>query len=226
MSILIRTAALLMVAVVVLAAVPDLRAEGSLSLQDAVLVFENKALRVTVDPQAGNLKVEDKASGHVWQQQKLASASGELQRRRFRDARELAGPEKGLTYIADFGASGGKPNTLTVTLKLPGDHADLSVEADMPERTREIGDVPFLDPFVLDSPAGVFAVADYSNGHLYPLDPKELPRRSFSGSRLDMPWVGMCDLDRGFGYAMILETPDDASVRLQTGTGVTPATSC
>ena len=44
---------------------------------------------------------------------------------------------------------------------------------------------------------GVLVVADYSNGHLYPLDLQPFPRGSFSGDRLDMPWVGLCDLDTG-----------------------------
>jgi hypothetical protein len=59
--------------------------------------------------------------------------------------------------------------------------------------------ITFLDPLLLDTPAGVLAVADYSNGHIYPLDLKPFRASWLSGDRLDMPWVGICDLDRGMG---------------------------
>ena len=56
------------------------------------------------------------------------------------------------------------------------------------------------------------AVADYSNGHLYPLEANPFPRGSFSTSRLDMPWVGLCSLERGHGYMIIVDTSDNGSI--------------
>jgi len=132
---------------------------------------------------------------------------------RFRKVREVAGAAEGLAFEADFGATRGRPNTVTVSLTLPAKAADLILEADMPNRSREMTTLDFLEPFLLDTPRGVLAVADYGNGHLYPLDLKPFPRGFFRAGRLDLPWVGVCDLEKGFGYALILETSDDALVR-------------
>ena len=137
---------------------------------------------------------------------------------KFRNVREVAGPRRGIAFEADFGATRGKPNTLSVTLTVPDDASDLFVEADMARRDAEVGSFPSLEPFLLGSPGGVLVVADYCNGHAYPLDLKPFPRGGFSASRLDMPWIGVCDLAKGQGYAIIIETSDDASVHCRTHT--------
>ncbi|WP_297035840.1 glycoside hydrolase, partial [Thermogutta sp.] len=56
---------------------------------------------------------------------------------------------------------------------------------------------------------------DYCNGHLYPVAEEQLPRRWFNTSRLDMPWVGVCDLKTGIGYMILAETSDDGYVELR-----------
>jgi len=131
---------------------------------------------------------------------------------KFRRVRRLSGPSGGIAFEADFGSTRGRPNTVTVSLEMPDGSGDLVIEADMPDHSQEMAGFPFLDPFLLDTPRGVLAVADYSNGHLYPLDLKPFPAPAFGGDRLDMPWVGVCDLDKGMGYTLILETSDDAAV--------------
>ena len=45
---------------------------------------------------------------------------------------------------------------------------------------------------------------------------KPFPKRRLNISNMDMPWVGICVLERGQGYALIAETPDDASVGVMT----------
>jgi hypothetical protein len=171
--------------------------------------LENQRLRVTVDTAAGTLSVDDKTAGYQWKQTPPAKSKAQP---RFRDARKVDGETSGIVFAADFGTTQGKPNRLTVTLSLRGDDADLFIAADMQDRATVINPFSFLEPLVLDSPAGVLAVADYSNGHLYPLDLKPFPRGGFSASRLDMPWVGVCDLERGFGYLLLVETADNAQI--------------
>ena len=197
-------------------------ADTTLTRQDELWVLENGQLRVTVDAQAGTLSVRDKVSGHEWRQ---APAGASKDEPKLRHVRELADPSPGIAFEADFGSTGGKPNTISVTLTMPADAPDLFVEADMRDRDAEVGGFRFLNPFVLDASAGALVVADYSNGHLYPLDAKPFPRGRFSASRLDMPWIGVCDLDNGVGYALIVETSDDAYVECRKANTTTTPTS-
>jgi len=190
-------------------------AETKVSQQDKSWVLENGQLRVEVDPQAGRLAVLDKTSGRQWRQGTAAPAG---EKPRFRNVRPVAGPPPGIEFEADFGSTDGKPNTLRVTLTLPNDAPDLLVEADMPQRNTKIASFRFLEPFYLDSPTASLVVADYCNGHLYPLDAKLLPRRSFSTSRIDMPWIGVCELEKGTGYAIIIETSDDGYIQCRETT--------
>lgn len=173
-------------------------------------LIENARLRVTVDPLAGRLRVLDKTAGYEWRQPEPKAPPATPA---FRNVR--AQPE-GLAFEADFGVSKGKPNTLLVALRLPDGAADLRVEADMADRATSIDGILFLEPFLLDTPQGAFAVADYSNGHLYPLDLKPWRVPWLGADRLNMPWVGVCDLQRGFGCCVILETSDDACVESKT----------
>jgi len=134
------------------------------------------------------------------------------QQPKFRKVGRLPHPQHGISFESDFGATRGRPNTVAVSLSLPREGADLLIEADMSDRDAEVSEFAFLEPFLLDTTSAVLAVADYGNGHIYPLEEKVFPR-SFSADRLDMPWVGVCDLTKGLGYALILETSDDAAVR-------------
>jgi hypothetical protein len=99
-----------------------------------------------------------------------------------------------------------------LTLSVADAEPDLRITLDAAPET-PVDMIWFLAPLVLDTPAGVLAVADYSDGHLYPLNEQPFPGRWLTpmGS-LDMPWVGVCDVDRGFGYCLILETPEDVVV--------------
>jgi arylsulfatase A-like enzyme len=170
-------------------------------------VIEQARLRVTVDPQAGRLSVLDQASGYEWRQAAAAGRQGGAPA--FREVRAV--PD-GLTFVADFGMAKGRTNVFTVTLRVPAGSGDLCIQADMADRSAPLEYAPFLAPLLLDTPQGAFAVADYSNGHLYPLDLKPFRAGWLGGDRLNMPWVGVCDLERGLGYALILETSDDAAI--------------
>jgi hypothetical protein len=178
---------------------PAVRQEGGLWL------LENRSLRVTVDPRSGRIAVLDRRCRRQWRQP-------ERTREPFRSVRRL--PD-GIAFDADFGNTRGHPNTITVNLRIPEDAADLIVTADMADRAEPCDSFFFLEPFTLETPDGVLAVADYCDGHLYPLAAEPFPRTWFDGGRLDLPFVGVCDLTKGFGYALILETSDDAFVQCQ-----------
>lgn len=175
-------------------------------------ILENGRLRVVVDAQAGALAVTDKAANHEWKQ--MAKKAGQ-QAPRFRNVRSKGEPPCGLSFEGDFGWTQGKPSTLLVTLTLPDESSDLRVEADMADRKAAVEYLPFLEPLVLDTPQAALAVADYCNGHLYPLSAKPRLHKWFSMSRLDMPWVGVCDGAKGLGYAIIVETADDGAIEVK-----------
>ncbi|NUQ64956.1 MAG: hypothetical protein HUU20_21035 [Pirellulales bacterium] len=171
--------------------------------------LENPLLRVTVDPQAGTLGVLDKVSGQQWFS---AHARKPGDAPRFRNLSRLPGADAAVRFEADFGATDGRPNTLQVTLRLPPEAGDLLVEADMADRDTRIKPFAFLDPLVTDSAENALVVADYSNGHIYPANTKKPVRSHFATSRMDMPWIGVCDLARGTGYLVLIETSDDGAV--------------
>ncbi len=82
----------------------------------------------------------------------------------------------------------------------------------MADRGAALKPFVFLDPLVTDSANAALVVADYSNGHLYPANTNKPARAYFSLSRMDMPWIGVCDTARGTGYMVLIETSDDGSL--------------
>jgi len=199
----------------------DVRQEGRAWL------VENAAIRVRVDPVRGRLGVLEKASGYEWRQpadivEKAATRphgsapvgdpkAPEI----FRNVAAISSPDPGLTFEADFGSTNNRPNTCAVTLVVPGSTARLIITLDMPDRNVEVHSMPFLEPFLLDVPRGVMAVADYCNGHVYPVDDYPTTHTYHAADRLDMPWIALCDLDKGFGWLMIIETSEDAHVHFR-----------
>ncbi len=175
--------------------------------------LENDQLQVLVDAKKGAIAVTDKLGAHQWRQIPAADERGGP---RFRQVRELAGPPRGIAFEGDFGWSKERLNKLQVKLTLADKTADLLVEADMAKRDTAIENFPFLDPIVGQSDTPAMVVADYTGGHLYPLDLKPFPQRWFEVSRLDMPWVGVCDVKEGHGYMIVVETTDDAFVEVRT----------
>ncbi len=202
----IRNALLLtaLVSIIWLASAERLAAEPTRVVEhEGSWILENSRLRVAVDPAKGAIRVVDRRAGREWRQPKSSTPCRNIRRK-------PEGPA-GLVFEADFGW-GDKRTTLTVTLTLPDDSSDLLVEADMADRNTPIGDIPFLEPFLQDTTDGALAVADYCNGHLYPID-ERLPRTWFSACRIDMPWIGLCDMKTGAGCMIIVETSDDASIQ-------------
>jgi hypothetical protein len=164
-------------------------------------------LKVTVEPAAAAISVLDKNARFTWEQPAGARPA-------FRKMTELKAPARGVSFEADFKA-GRQSITLNVKLTLPERGADLRIEADMADRATSVENVTFLPPFLLATATGSIVVADYANGHIFPVDLRPFPKRRLDASNIDMPWIGVCDLEKGFGYAVILETPDDASFDME-----------
>ncbi len=194
----------------------SLQVAGALAAEEAKpapkeqWTLENPSLRVDVNARSGAITVLEKQSNRTWKQHPATTWTPEP---RFRNVRSVESG-RGVAFEAVFGWSREKAIELTVTVVVPAEGSDLSVMADMPKHDSGMEDTPFLDPFVLETAAGALAVADYSNGHLYPLDQKPFSPQWMSASRMDMPWLGICDMERGNGYMIIVETSDDGAVQM------------
>jgi hypothetical protein len=175
-------------------------------------VLENSLLRMSIDRQSSRISVRDKVSGHEWRQ---IAESADRPTPRIRSLRKAAAQASGVSFDLDCRDENGQALSVAVTATLPGGTSDVIFDVDLADRETAITQFPFLQPFGLDAAEGVLAVADYSDGHLYPLDLQPFPQEWFDAARLDMPWVGVCDLKTGMGYAIIVDTSDDAYIHLQ-----------
>lgn len=173
---------------------------GGVSQEGDIWLIENEHLKVAIQP-TGTLTVYDKAGKREWKQ--VATKEKNIQ-----NIRDISTPDK--WEVAFETEAGSKPYQFTVKLALSKTSTDLEVEADMEDRNTLIDDIPFFDPFMLDSEHCSIAVADFCNGHLYPADLHPFPYQRYGTALLDMPWIGVCDTKEGYGYEIILETPDDA----------------
>jgi Glycosyl hydrolases related to GH101 family, GH129 len=178
----------------------------SLAIASHAATIENRYLRVTVDPEAGQITALDKSGHHEWKQ----AASP---RRTFRDVKATG--RDSLSFTADVTGNGNKTWPATIKLAIGDAGPDLAAEIDLPDRAAQLDWIGFLDPFVLDTPSAALAVSDYADGHLYPLNLRPLPKSRFPLDNIDMPWVGVVDVDHGFGYAVIADTPDDGYFELR-----------
>jgi hypothetical protein len=168
---------------------------------------ENSDLKVTVEPAAATISVYDMAARFTWEQPAMTRPA-------FRNLREVKGRDRGISFDADFTA-GRKSIALKLKLTLPDRGSDMRIEADVADRAAPMENLAFLPPFLLETASGSVVMAAYANGHIYPVDLKPFPRKRLNVTNMDMPWIGLCDMEKGFGYAVILETPDDAHFEME-----------
>lgn len=185
-------------------------ARAEVGKRGAAWTLSNARLEVTFDGQSGAWSVLDKGARATWR----SPAGGGA---RWTSVRPVAGPAEGLRLerplpMAGKGGEGAAP-VLIVTVRLVPDAAELLVEADTPDRSAAMAGFAPLEPLLAPGPGFDLAMADYSNGHLYPLETKPFPRGSMTTSRMDMPWFGVTSVARGLGYMVIVATSDDGTYR-------------
>lgn len=161
--------------------------------------IENASIRVSVQPSAGSFSVLDKRCGYLWKQPQETKFS----------IRNVQAIPDGVRFETDLFLDEGKRSALQVTMRVPPQTAQLHITAEAVPPDAPFSGMLFLAPLILDTTYGALAIADYSNGHLYPLDMNPFPARWQVLDRLDLPVVGLVDVEKGFGYALIVETPDD-----------------
>ncbi len=170
--------------------------------------LRSSALIVRVDPDAGTIEVTDRRCGRVWKQPEPA---GRDDRKPFRDVDRDDG---GISIVM---ASWGRD--CRVRLSIGPEPADLQVAMDMQDRSGPFTGALAPDAFLPATRDAYMAVADYTDGHLYPLTLDPFPRTWLSADRLDMPWFGIGDTLTGAGYLAIIETSDDAYITTRPASG-------
>ncbi len=170
----------------------------------AAPTIENRALRVTLDAEAGSVTVLDKRCGALWRQATLEGLAPKFT--------SVTASGSAIGFRLECGWNSGATVSYDCRLALVHDEPDLRLTAAAAPDLAMPGNSRFLAGFALEKGDMALAVADYSNGHLYPMDAEGIPCGWLDGDRLDLPVLGLCDLATGSACAMILETPEDAIV--------------
>jgi hypothetical protein len=166
--------------------------------------IETAALGVAFKPEDGTFSVTDKRTGYVWRQAAVRPFG--------RLARVEATSPHSVTFLWH---EPGAPE-LRVSLALDPELPELTVtvegEGTLP------GKLAFPHPFITD--VGTYVVIPMNEGISYPVEDKEIQTRRFAAyaghSGICMAFWGVTDGEHG--HMAIIETPDDASVRLDRAT--------
>jgi len=159
-------------------------------------VVENKHLRVEFNQQA-QLKVIDKRCGRTWNP---AATNGNLR------AEAINKLSESVISANVFGlAVNDAP--LHVTITVPSGDAEVVVRMGT-ESALSVSEFSFPHALPLQTPSAEWIVPE-QGGVRYGVTDDPYPPYAFFTMR-SMPWIGVLDWQSGFGYMMILETPDDA----------------
>ena len=179
----------------------ELREPG---LQEEVSV-RNAALSVTLNTGDGTLSVEDQRIGRVWHQ-KAVSQEGIVRTASSKEGRlhwdwYLPATDQTIAVAAELD---GKKSELVLTVSGKGSLASA---------------IRYPHPFITDK--GTYLVVPMNEGISYPVEDASIsPMRlvAYGGHGICMGFWGATDGESG--YLAILETPDDASVRIDRNDGL------
>lgn len=169
-------------------------------------LVENGKICLTVDPSKGCFNVKDLEKGTFWEQPKKDAITAE---QTFRNIKQI---QNGISFRTSFPNHSGNLIEVEVELTVPHELPQLTIKINKEDTNEPFWGFFSFEPLLKDMRKGVIAITDYCDGHLYPIDDKESPLWPKEVGRLDMPWIGVCDLTTGAGYALIIETSDDATV--------------
>jgi len=167
------------------------------------LTISNDAISVTLNTDDATLSVTDKRTGYTWRQQSLTKGKI-IQSARTGDGIEMTWHQPGLDLDIE---------------------TELLLDKDLPEFTLGLtskGELKwslrFPHPFVTEP--GTYLVVPMNEGISYPVEDETIsPRRlvAYGGHGICMPFWGVTDGRQG--HMAIIETPDDASIRIQRTDG-------
>ncbi|MFQ6043949.1 MAG: glycoside hydrolase, partial [Candidatus Poribacteria bacterium] len=204
----------------------SLEKEGNvMAMQDkempSQLTLNNTAISVTLHTSDGTLSVFDKRTGQTWGQHYLArdviiknAVRSEAIHRR-NESRQTDDKIEMNLFHAPSGLD--VKAVLSLDNDLPEFTVELSVRSKAIHRRPADGELPeplrFPHPFV--SEPGAYLVVPMNEGISYPVDDESIPPMrliAYGGHGICMAFWGVTDGERG--YMAIIETPDDAAIRI------------
>ncbi|HUU20051.1 MAG TPA: glycoside hydrolase [Sedimentisphaerales bacterium] len=163
------------------------------------LTVSNNAISVTLNTDDATLSVTDKRTGHTWRQESLTDGKI-IQSSRTGDGIEMTWHQPGLDMDIE--------TELLLDKDLPEFTLGLTAKGELKRSLR------FPHPFVTEP--GTYLVVPMNEGISYPVEDETIsPRRlvAYGGHGICMPFWGVTDGRQG--HMAIIETPDDASIRIQ-----------
>jgi len=174
------------------------------------ITIENPALTVTFHSVEGTLSVLDRRTQQTWKQNPLHPSLVVKQIEQHGRNIEMQWLD---TRFMD---------EMKITVQLDESHPEFVVSLSREEEMDS--SLYYPHPFV--SEAGTYLVVPMNEGISYPVDDPTIETRqlvAYGGHGICMPFWGVTDGEKG--HAAILETPDDASIRIERANGnlcVTP----
>jgi hypothetical protein len=150
----------------------------------------------------------------------------EASRVALRNLTAVSTPHPGWRFETDLDVRQGPRMPATVTLLLPKGAAELQVEIAGVNETALggspwSGGVKYPLPLLPESGAPTWlALAPYMDGLLLPMVTGDMPRLSWGS---DMAFFGVANLESGWGYACIFDTPHDARIELVATSSAKPS---
>lgn len=166
-------------------------------------ILQNRFLIVHLLPASGSIDVELNDTKKIFRQEKGTEP--------FQNVKIFDGPQKGVEF--QWSPQGKAELVFNVRMYLKDNGSDLFVECDMADRTAKIGEVEFLQPFVPQSDQEALII---DGRHLFPLNLNPFPGSRYRFGQTDLPLGGVVNMATGDGYAMIMETPEDAFLQMRT----------
>lgn len=163
------------------------------------LKASSTALDVTLHTADGRVSVTDRRTGQAWEQRAKSSSVVVADAKAVPDGFDLRLIEPAST------------TEIAATLRLDRDRPELALELDA--KGEMAGPLAFPPPFV--AAKGQLLILPLNEGISYPADDASLPPMHYhlyGGHGLCMAWYGQTDGERGL--MAIVETPDDAAVRI------------
>jgi len=163
------------------------------------LSVSNATISVTVDTGDATLSVTDKRTGQVWRQKSLTRGEV-IQSRKAANGIEITWRHPGLGM------------NVRTQLRLDGDNPEFTLAFSAEGNLK--WSLGFPHPFVTEP--GTYLVVPMNEGISYPVDDETIKAKwlaAYGGHGICMGFWGVTDGQRG--HMAIIETPDDAVIRIQ-----------
>ncbi|MDD4869589.1 MAG: glycoside hydrolase [Kiritimatiellae bacterium] len=179
--------------------------------------LENKLLTVLLNEQTGLLTVKDKRAGITWVQfsnvkrPPVKSGDTTTVKSAVQNVSSISSPHPGLKFETQIYIRKDNLMPVTVTIMLPKDSADLRFVLDG-VNDMEMSWAKYPQPFIpANGDETWLALSPYTEGLLLPMRTGDMPRMGWSS---DMPFFCVVNLQAGWGYNCIFETPNDVRIEL------------